>query len=212
MSHRINTLILAFGFMVGLLGLSMSWPATTVSAAATPKTGDMAPNFTATDIHGEPFNLEDHKDKIVVLEWTNHECPFVKKHYETNNMQEIQKTATDKGVAWISIVSSAPGNQGYVSAEEAVKIVEEVGANATTRILDTTGEIGRLYGAKTTPHMFVINKGVLAYAGAIDDNPSANPDTVEGAENLVLKAIDEIKAGEEVSVASTQPYGCSVKY
>jgi peroxiredoxin len=177
------------------------------------KIGEPAPDFTATDIYGKAFNLENHKGEIVVLEWTNHDCPFVKKHYSTGNMQATQKTATEKGVTWVSIVSSAAGNQGNVTPEQAQAIVKEVEARATTRILDPSGEIGHLYEAKTTPHMFVIDKsGILAYAGAIDDQPSPNPKTVEGAENYVLKAISELEKGDKVTMPSSVPYGCSVKY
>ena len=172
-----------------------------------------APNFTTTDIHGNTFNLEDHRGKIVVLEWTNHQCPFVVKHYKTQNMQKAQKQATDKGVVWVSIVSSAPGKQGNVTAQEAMAIEKDAGAHATTRILDPSGEIGRLYDAKTTPHMFVIDvDGKIAYAGAIDDNPSPAHDTVEGAKNYVLAAIDALTSGQPVETAQTAPYGCSVKY
>ncbi len=200
---QIKYLTLAF------LALIMTSP---VYASST-KIGEPAPSITATDIHGRAFNLKDHKGKIVVLEWTNHNCPFVKKHYGTGNMQKTQKMATEKGVMWISIVSSAPGNQGNVTPEQAQKIVMDVKANATTRLLDSNGDIGHTYGALTTPHMFVIGKdGILAYIGAIDDNPSPNPKAIEGAQNYVLKAIDELMKGEAVSMASTKPYGCSVKY
>lgn len=207
MSKKLAYFTLVLGFMPVLLGWA-SWP---VKAEA--DVGKMAPNFTATDIHGEEFNLADQKGKIVVLEWTNHLCPFVKKHYSTDNMQTTQKTATDNGVVWVSIVSSAEGKQGYTTAEEAMAIEKEVGAHNTTRILDPSGEIGRLYGAKTTPHMFVIGAdGKIEYAGAIDNKPSPDPKAVEGAENLVLKALNEIAAGQVVTVSKTAPYGCSVKY
>jgi peroxiredoxin len=182
-------------------------------AIAVPEAGKAAPDFTATDVNGKPFKLSEHKGKIVVLEWTNAECPFVQKHYETRNMQNAQKTALDKGVEWITINSSAPGKQGHVSAEEAKKITTDAGANNTAEILDESGEIGKLYGAQTTPHMFVIDKdGNVAYMGAIDDNSSPKHDTVEGAKNYVLAAIDELAAGTPVSTPVTQPYGCAVKY
>ncbi|MCC7304696.1 MAG: redoxin domain-containing protein [Alphaproteobacteria bacterium] len=182
-------------------------------ALAAPEVGKPAPDFSATDIAGKPFKLSDHKGKIVVLEWTNHECPFVMKHYETGNMQKTQKAATDKGAEWISIVSSAPGKQGNVTKEEAAKIVTDTGAAPTAKILDESGAIGHLYDAKTTPHMFVIDKdGNVAYMGAIDDQPSPKHDTVNGAKNYVLSAIDALQAGTPVETASTQPYGCGVKY
>lgn len=182
-------------------------------ASATPAIGDAAPDISAVDTNGNPFKLSDHKGKIVVLEWTNHQCPFVMKHYGTGNMQATQKTATEKGVEWISIVSSAEGRQGFTTAEEANAIVKDNGAHPSAKILDASGEIGKAYGAQTTPHMFVINaEGNLAYAGAIDDNSSPNPKTVEGAKNYVLAAIDDLKAGKTVEVSQSQPYGCAVKY
>ena len=181
--------------------------------AAAPEIGQAAPDFEATDIEGNPFKLSDHKGEIVVLEWTNAQCPFVVKHYGSGNMQKVQKEATEKGVKWITINSSAEGRQGYVSDEEAAKILEEKGAAPTAKILDPSGEIGKLYDAKTTPHMFVIDaEGNVAYAGAIDSNSSANPDTIEGAENYVTAAIDSLKAGEAVETTTTSPYGCAVKY
>lgn len=187
--------------------------AVTSTANAAAEIGKAAPEFKATDIYGNEFDLAAHKGKIVVLEWTNHQCPYVVKHYSTNNMQNTQKTATDKGVVWATIVSSAPGKQGHMSAEDAQALVTEKGAHATTRIMDESGEIGQMYGAKTTPHMFVIDKdGNLAYAGAIDDNNSHKPETVEGAKNYVLAAIDSLEAGEAVETPYTDSYGCGVKY
>ncbi len=182
-------------------------------ARAAVEIGKPAPEITAKDINGNDFNLEDYKGKTVVLEWTNHQCPFVVKHYGTGNMQAAQKKATESGVIWVSIVSSAPDKQGFLTPEEAIAINQEQGSNATTKILDPLGEIGKAYAAKTTPHMFVIDPdGNIAYKGAIDDNPSANASAVEGAKNLVLAALDDLAAGKEVEVSETAPYGCSVKY
>lgn len=182
-------------------------------ANAAAEIGKAAPEISAKDTNGNDFNLSDHKGKIVVLEWTNHACPFVVKHYDTNNMQSAQKKAREMGVEWISIVSSAEGRQGHVSAEEANKITAEAGASPTAKILDASGEIGKAYGAKTTPHMFVIDEnGNLAYAGAIDDNSSPRASTVKGAKNYVLAAISDLQAGNAVETAQTAPYGCSVKY
>lgn len=182
-------------------------------AHASVEIGKPAPVISAKDINGNDFNLEDHKGKTVVLEWTNHLCPFVVKHYSTGNMQSIQKKATDNGIIWVSIVSSAPGKQGFVTPEEAAQISEEKGAHATTKILDPLGEIGKAYDAKTTPHMFVISPdGNIAYKGAIDDNPSPNPKAVEDAKNLVLAALDDIASGRSLEIPQTSPYGCSVKY
>jgi len=181
---------------------------------AAPEIGKPAPDFTGADIlSGQNFKLSDHKGKIVVLEWTNHECPFVKKHYDSGNMQSLQKSASEKGVVWVSIVSSAEGRQGNVSVEESKKIVTDSVAKIAAKILDADGTIGKLYDAKTTPDMFVIDiNGNLSYAGAIDDNPSPRPDTITGAKNYVTAAIDDLLAGKPVQTPQTQPYGCSVKY
>ncbi|MGH1456164.1 MAG: thioredoxin family protein [Alphaproteobacteria bacterium] len=196
---------------VALMSLALVHVSPAVRAAA--EIGEMAPAFTATDINGDEFSLEDQKGKIVVLEWTNHLCPFVKKHYSSGNMQTLQKSATDNGVVWVSIVSSAPEKQGSMSAEEAQALVIEKGANATTRIMDPSGAIGKMYDAKTTPHMFVISpEGKLVYNGAIDDNPNPDPKSIEGSKNLVMAALDDLSAGRVVEIPRTAPYGCSVKY
>ena len=182
-----------------------------VSAAV--EIGAPAPEIEAVDTNGNPFKLSDHKGKVVVLEWTNHDCPFVVKHYGSGNMQEAQKTASAQGVEWVSIVSSAPGRQGHVDADEANNIVSEKGATVSAKILDESGAIGKLYDAKTTPHMFVVDaEGNIAYAGAIDSNSSPNPKTIDGATNYVLAALNDLAAGNSVAVSQTQPYGCSVKY
>ena len=200
-------------YTIALLAMAAVLPLYGYKAHANVEVGKPAPDFSATDIHGNAFTLSDHKGKTIVLEWTNHLCPFVKKHYGSGNMQATQKTATDKDVVWVSIVSSAPEKQGHVSAEQAVQIEQDVGAHATTRILDEAGEIGKLYEAKTTPHMFVINpEGNLAYAGAIDSDSSPNPASIDGATNYVLAALEDIAAEREVQTAATWPYGCSVKY
>lgn len=199
-------------FMITLM--SIGFLALPLAAAdAAPEIGKPAPEIDATDINGETFKLSDHKGKIVVLEWTNHECPFVVKHYESGNMQKVQKTAKERGVEWVSIVSSADGRQGHVSAEKAASIVEKEGASITTKILDPSGLIGKAYDAKTTPHMYIVDtEGTLVYAGAIDSNSSPNPATIDGAQNYVLAALDDLKSGNAVRTAQTQPYGCSVKY
>jgi peroxiredoxin len=175
--------------------------------------GQMAPALMAKDIKGQDVDLAALKGKLVVLEWTNHDCPFVKKHYDPKNMQAVQKHAADQGVVWISIVSSAPEKQGHVTAEKAGQIVTVQGATITHKILDESGAIGRAYGAKTTPHMFVIDKdGKIAYMGAIDSDSSFKPEAIAGATNYVRAAIDELVAGKPVTTAQTEPYGCSVKY
>ncbi len=200
-----------FKFLTVMAAMAVMTFAPNVNAA--PVVGEPAPNFTAIDTNGVEHSLSDFKGKNVVLEWSNHECPFVVKHYEPGNMQKLQKEATENGTVWITIVSSAKGKQGAVNAAEANKIMEEVGAMSTARILDPSGEIGKLYKAKTTPHMFVINKeGILAYAGAIDSDSSMSQESIKGATNYVMDALAALDAGEEVKVASTKPYGCSVKY
>ncbi len=183
------------------------------SANAEVIVGEPAPNFTAIDTNGVEHNLSDFKGKNVVLEWSNHACPFVVKHYSVGNMQKVQKQATDNGAIWITIVSSAEGKQGAINAEESNQVMKEVGAHSTARILDPSGEIGKLYGAKTTPHMFIIDKeGNIAYTGAIDSNSGFSSDTIKGATNYVSAALESLNAGEEIQIASTKPYGCSVKY
>ncbi len=176
--------------------------------------GELAPEFSLSDTNGKSHALSDYRGKIVVLEWTNHECPYVKKHYGTGNMQTLQEQATaDENVIWLSIVSSAPGRQGYTTASEANAVIEKAGAKATARLLDPTGETGQLYGAKTTPHMYVINaEGTLAYKGAIDDNPTPRPETVKTAKNFIVPALAAVKEGHMPEITQTNPYGCSVKY
>ena len=175
--------------------------------------GEPAPEFTGTDTNGVEHSLSDFKGKTVVLEWTNHQCPYVEKFYKDGHMPKFQEQATADGVVWISVASSAAGKQGYTTSEEANAIIEEKGVKATARILDPSGEIGKLYGAKTTPHMFVIDgEGTLVYAGAIDSNPSFRTEDIDSATNYVMAALDALKAGEPVAVSQSQPYGCSVKY
>ena len=196
------TVLCAFGLMACL-----------PSAQATPVVGKPALDFKAVDTNGNEISLSDFKGKNVVLEWSNHECPFVVKHYEPGNMQKLQKATTDGGDIWITIVSSAEGKQGSTTPEQANQVMKDVGAHSTARILDKSGKIGKLYEAKTTPHMFVIDKdGILAYAGAIDSDTGFSSAGIEGATNYVMAALDSLRAGEPVKMASTKPYGCSVKY
>ncbi len=183
------------------------------AAVAGPDVGAAAPGFTATTATGETINLADFAGKNVVLEWTNDRCPFVVKHYDTGNMQASQQAVVADGDVWISIISSAPGKQGYVDPETALELSESRGATPTHVVLDPTGAIGRAYAAKTTPHMFVIDaEGTVRYDGAMDDKPSTNHATVEGAENYVLAAYTSVANGEAVATSRTKPYGCSVKY
>lgn len=182
-------------------------------AFAEVKIGEPAPEFTAKDTHGKLQTIGQYKGRILVLEWTNNGCPFVKKHYGKDNMQMTQRFARVNDVAWLTIISSAPGRQGNVTAAEANKIAHDQDALPDAIILDETGVIGHAYGAKTTPHMFVIDsEGKIAYQGAIDSIPSGEWGDVEKATNYVKQAIEELMAGKPVSVPITQPYGCSVKY
>jgi peroxiredoxin len=183
------------------------------TALAAPEVGQPAPAFTLTDSNGQSHNLADFKGKFVVLEWLNHGCPFVKKHYDSNNMQKLQKEYTGKDVVWLSIVSSAPGKQGHMSPAKTNQAKEEKGSAATAILIDEDGTVGQLYGAKVTPELYVINpEGDLIYSGAIDDKKSVDPADVEGATNYVKRALDEALAGQPVSAPKTEPYGCSVKY
>lgn len=174
---------------------------------------DSAPEFTLNDIAGQQHSLSSYKGKFVVLEWSNPDCPFVKKHYNSGNMQSLQKTYTEKGVIWLTINSSAPGKQGNYPADELANIAKLNNSVPTAILQDLDGKVGRAYGAKTTPHMFVINPdGKLIYQGAIDDNSSPNPEDAKSAKNYVQAALDEAMAGKDVSEPSTPSYGCSVKY
>lgn len=180
---------------------------------AAPEVGKPAPEFALKDCDGKEHRLSDFKGKVVVLEWVNHGCPFVKKHYSGGNMQKLQKAATDKGVVWLSVCSSAPGKQGHMSGGEAGKMCKDVQSNATAYLLDEDGTVGTAYDAKTTPNMFVINEeGILVYKGAIDDKPSVDVADNATAKNYVMAAIEETLADKPVTVSSTKPYGCSVKY
>lgn len=183
------------------------------SAFAQPEIGQPAPDFTLNDASGKSHSLASLKGKYVVLEWVNFGCPFVKKHYESGNMQKLQKDAADKGVVWLSICSSAPGKQGHLAGDEAEAAVKRSDSAASAYLIDDKGEVGRKYEARTTPEMFVINpEGILIYKGAIDDRPTPSPADIEGAKNHVTAALAEALAGQPVTTASTKPYGCSVKY
>ncbi|HNV85441.1 MAG TPA: thioredoxin family protein [Candidatus Omnitrophota bacterium] len=176
-------------------------------------TGNPAPDFTLKDTQGKTHSLEGVKGKFVVLEWTNYDCPFVKKYYGSGRMQELQKTCTGRGVIWFLICSSAPGKQGNYPPETWNKMAAEKGAVPTAILPDPDGRVGRAYGAKATPHMFVINPdGILVYQGAIDSIPSTDPADIPKAENYVEAALFEAMNGRPVSKPSTQAYGCSVKY
>ena len=183
-------------------------------ASASPDVGAMAPGFEGVTASGETVSLGDLKGKTVVLEWTNKDCPYVRKHYETNNMQALQQEAkSEHDVTWISVISSAPGEQGYLEPKEALANIDRTKASPDHLVLDPKGEIGKAYGAVTTPHMYIINAdGELVYKGGIDDKPSASHSSVASAKNYVRAALDDMAAGREIAQASTRPYGCSVKY
>ncbi len=175
--------------------------------------GKPAPEFSLVSTTGKKVSLSQFKGKLIVLEWLNHGCPFVKKHYRSMNMQTLQKKYTAKGVVWLSIVSSAPGRQGFYEDGKANELTKSMKAAPTAVLKDPSGNIGKLYKAMTTPHMYVIDKkGLLRYAGAIDSIRSANPEDVKKAVNYVSKALGELMVGKEVSIPKTRPYGCSVKY
>ncbi len=184
-----------------------------LASAAEAQVGNPAKDFSLPDSTGKTHSLSDYRGKIIVLEWLNHGCPYVKKHYNSGNMQKLQKTYAAKGVIWFSIVSSAPGKQGYMTPEEATETVKQKNASPKAVLLDPEGNAGKLYGAKTTPHMFIIDSdGILVYNGGIDDIRSTSTDDIDKAKNYVQMALDELLAGKDVSVRTSQPYGCSVKY
>ena len=198
--------------VIAAAAVTLTALATSVAHAA-PKVGEPAPAFTATDLNGKSRSLSEFKGKYVVLEWHNQGCPFVQKHYESGNMQKLQKELTGKGVVWLSIISSAPGKQGHVTPDEEKAYLAEQKATPSEVLFDPQGTVGKAYGAKTTPHMFVIDdKGVLVYAGAIDDNPSSDAADAATAKNYVRAAFEEASAGKPVTTAATAPYGCGVKY
>ena len=181
--------------------------------SASPSIGAPAPEFSLPDTYGAEHALADYRGEWVVLEWLNYGCPYVKKHYNSQNMQNLQAKYGDLGVKWLAIVSSAPGKQGYYEPDEMNEMSEKKGQQALAVLLDPTGRVGRLYNAQTTPQMVIIDpEGTLLYNGAIDDKPSSRPASLEGAHNYLAAALDEALAGQPVSVPTTKPYGCSVKY
>jgi peroxiredoxin len=196
---------------IGAITAAMILLATAAAFAA--RVGQPAPDFTAADSNGQTHHLADYRGKYVVLEWHNNGCPYTQKHYESGNMENLQREWTARGVIWFTVISSAPGEQGYVTAAQENDYMRQMRAAPTAALLDPDGQLGRLYDAKTTPHMFVINpEGVLIYDGAIDDRPTTDASDIAGATNYVSQALTEAMAGKPVSMPSTRPYGCSVKY
>jgi hypothetical protein len=201
--------------MILLFALAVAHAAGLVasSAHAAAEIGKAAPTFSLPGADGAEHSLESYRGKFIVLEWLNHGCPYVRKHYDSGNMQRLQKDLAEKGVVWLSIISSAPGKQGHSTPEQARADIAAKDAKPAAVLLDEAGTVGRLYGAATTPHMFVIDpSGVLIYLGAIDDQSSFAPESIAGANNWVKLAIDEALAGKPVSTPATKSYGCSVKY
>ena len=203
---------------VSVIGLCCAVAVIMLRVGATPasaqvRIGDPAPAFTLTDSNGGAASLADFKGKTVVLEWTNHQCPYVGKHYRGNNMQALQKKWTAQGVVWLSVISSAPGEQGHVSPQQANQLTAERGAAPTAVLFDPTGKVGHAYGARATPHMYVVNsEGALVYMGGIDDQPSARLEDLKIARNFVDEALKEIAQGKRVSASGSRAYGCSIKY
>ncbi len=196
-----------------LLALAAGAALITGAAVADPAVDAPAPAFAGRTASGATIALDQFKGRTVILEWTNDGCPFVKKHYESGNMQRTQRAAHSVGAVWITVISSAPGKQGHADAARANALKQGWAAEPDHIVLDEDGVIGKAYGAKTTPQMALIDKdGVLRYAGAIDDEPSANPATVNGAVNYVLAALHHVENSQPVAVKETRPYGCSVKY
>jgi hypothetical protein len=201
--------------LVNLLTVTAALAATLVASvsAGTVEIGSAAPDFSIVDIAGATHKLSDYKGKTVVLEWVNPECPFVKKHYESGNIPSLQKEATADGVIWLLINSGTPGAQGDYDPAQVQEWMKKTGAAPTAYSRDTTGALGRLYGAKTTPHLFVITaEGTLAYNGAIDSIRSPKKEDIAKATNYVREALSSVKAGKPVAKATSEPYGCSVKY
>jgi peroxiredoxin len=200
------------GTGLGVAAAALAAPRS-AGAAATAKVGTAAPPFSLPATTGAAQSLGDLRGKVVVLEWTNHECPYVRKHYESGNMQALQREATGQGVVWLTVISSAPGTQGYVTAPQADELTTSRKAAPTAVVLDPQGTVGKLYGATNTPHMYVVDKtGLLVYAGAIDDRPTTRRSDVEGASNYVRAALASVAAGQPVKTPVTRAYGCTVKY
>jgi peroxiredoxin len=204
MKSNFILLLLIFGFSLSL-ALNVQ--------AGEPVIGKPAPGFTLMGANGKEHSLSDYKGSFIVLEWFNPDCPFVKKHYNSKNMQKLQKHYREKGVVWMIINSSAKGRQGHCTTERANEVIKEKDMVSTAFLLDHDGKVGKMYDAKTTPHMYVIDKeGLLIYNGAIDNMPTTKIKDIKDAKNYVWEALDEAMAGKSVSVNSSQPYGCSVKY
>jgi peroxiredoxin len=200
--NKLRYTILRVSVVLGLMTIAMAV-----------RIGEPAPDFTAVDNNGKSQRLSDYRGKYVVLEWHNQGCPYTRKHYESGNMQRLQKEWTAKGVVWFTVISSAPGTQGYVTPTQENDYVKQMNAAPTAVLMDSGGTLGHLYAAKTTPHMFIIApNGTLIYNGAIDDRPTSDQADIARSKNYVSAALGDALAGKPVSDAATTPYGCSVKY
>jgi peroxiredoxin len=212
MKRRYLTPLLAVGVAI-LVGCSAQAQKGDKDAGPSAEIGKPAPNFTLTDPDGESHSLADYKGSYVVLEWVNFDCPFVHKHYSSGNMQTLQAAYKLKGVKWLSICSSAPGKQGFFEGDSLKSRIFQEHSQAAAYLIDSSGTVGKMYGAKTTPHMFIVNpEGTLIYAGGIDDKPTTKLEDAKLATNYVRKTLNAAMKGEEVEVKSAPPYGCSVKY
>jgi peroxiredoxin len=213
---RKSKIVLAAVALTAASALSYTFVAGGLDAApalAQLSVGTAAPDFRANDANGRPVSLSDFRGRTVVLEWSNPECPTVKKHYESGNMQSTQAAAAAAGAVWLTINSSAQGKQGYMTPDQARAFTGSQQSRRAAYLLDPDGAVGRRYGATATPHMFIVNaNGILVYNGAIDDKPTQDQADIPGARNHVLAALNELRAGRPVSVPTSRPYGCSVKY
>jgi peroxiredoxin len=211
--NRRSVLVAGFAGTAVALALSLTCVPGTANPAAQARIGAPAPTFSLTDSSGKAVSLADFKGKTVVLEWTNHDCPYVRKHYNGNNMQTLQKKWTGQGVVWLTLISSMPGSQGYVTAQEANKLTASRNAAPTAVLFDPKGDVGRAYGAQTTPHMYVITgDGKLVYMGGIDDKATTRLEDLKTAKNFVDQALGEVTQGKPVSVTTSRAYGCTIKY
>lgn len=200
-------------FIAGLAIAGFSLAAGSALAQATAKVGAPAPAFEALDADGKLRKLSEFAGRTVILEWTNHDCPYVRKHYNSATMQTLQKDMAREGVVWLSVISSPVGEQGHVDGAKAKELTKTRDAAPAAVLLDPNSKVARAYGATTTPHMYIVDpKGTLAYMGAIDDKPSASAASLAGARSYVRQAMAELKAGKPVSEAATKSYGCAVKY
>ena len=200
-------------FIAGLAVTAFSLASGAALAQGPAKPGSPAPAFSIVDVDGKPQKLSDYAGKTVILEWTNHDCPYVRKHYNSATMQTLQKDMAKEGIVWLSVISSPAGEQGHVDAAKAKELTKTRDAAPASILLDPKSQLARAYGAQTTPHMYIIDpKGTLAYAGAIDDKPSASASSLDGAKSYVRQAVAELKAGKAVSEPATKAYGCVVKY